>query len=138
MLKTNIVKYGVAYLATMLVMLLLDTLWIGFIAADMYQAGIGHLMAAEPNLIAALVFYIIFIAGLMVFAIVPATSTKSTLILASLYGFFTYSTYEFTNMATLKSWPVGMSMVDIAWGIFISAASATVGKLVFKRFKHMP
>ena len=138
MLKTKVLRYGVTYLATMLVMLLLDTLWIGFIAADMYQSGIGHLMATAPNLIAAAIFYGIFIVGLMLFAIIPATGIKSTLVLAGLYGFFTYSTYEFTNMATLKSWPVEMSIIDIAWGVFISAASAMVGKLVLKGFKSTP
>ena len=123
-----------SYTATMLTMLLLDTLWIGFIAASMYKDGIGHLMAATPNLIAALVFYVIYIAGLMFFAITQAVALKKTIGLAALYGFFTYSTYEFTNMATLINWPVTMSLVDIAWGMFISATSAFVGKLVYERF----
>lgn len=128
------IKYIVTFVVTLITMMLLDTLWIGFIAADMYHAGIGHLMATKPNFIAAAIFYLIFITGLMVFAIAPATSWKSTLKLAALYGFFTYSTYEFTNLATLKSWPIGMTMIDIAWGILISAVSASVGRAIYNRF----
>lgn len=128
------IKYIAGYVAAMIAMMLLDTLWIGFIAAEMYQSGIGHLMATKPNLIAALVFYIIFIAGLMVFAIAPAKNWQSTIKLAALYGFFTYSTYELTNMATLRNWPIGMSLIDIAWGVFICVVSANVGRSLFKRF----
>ena len=125
-----------AYLTTMVVMMMLDSLWIGFIAASMYENGIGHLMAKEPNLIAAIIFYIIFIASLMVFAITPNGDIKKAMRAAAIYGFFTYSTYEFTNMATLINWPVGMAVIDIVWGITISTISAVAGKTVWNKFRQ--
>ncbi len=125
----------VTFITTLLVMLMLDIAWIGFIAAELYANGIGHLMAKEPNLYAAVIFYIIFISGLMVFAITPRNSVKISMRQAALYGFFTYSTYEFTNMATLINWPVGMTVIDIAWGISISTVSAFVGKKIWNAFE---
>lgn len=128
-------KYIVAYITALVVMLALDIVWIGFIAKPMYQTGIGHLMAAKPNLFAGALFYLIYISGLMVFTVVPAETAgwPRTAALAGFFGFVAYATFDLTSQALLKDWPWNVTMADLAWGTFISAASATSAKLVFDR-----
>lgn len=118
----------VAYTAALVAMAVLDALWLGFIAKPLYQQGIGHLMADKPNLPVALLFYLIFPIGLMVFAVQADRDWQATLVAAALFGFFTYATYDLSNLATLKGWPVGLAAIDIAWGCFISTASAAAAK----------
>jgi len=120
-----------AYAGTMIVMVVLDLLWLGVIAKPIYQQGIGHLMADKPNVPVAVLFYALFVLGLMVFAVLPAGPAPGwgkTLGMAALFGFFTYATYDLTNLATLKQWPIGLSVIDMAWGTLISAAAAAGGK----------
>ena len=117
-----------AYAAALVVMAVLDALWLGFIAKPLYQQGIGHLIADKPNLMAALVFYLVFPVGLLVFAVQPDRAWGATLIAAALFGFFTYATYDLSNLATLKGWPVGLVVIDIAWGCAISTACGAAAK----------
>lgn len=122
-----------AYIGTMVVMVGLDLLWLGVVAKPMYQQGIGHLMATKPNVPVAVLFYALFGLGLVVFAVLPAGPTPGwdkTFGMAALFGFFTYATYDLTNLATLKQWPVGLSLVDMAWGTCVSAAAAAGGKVL--------
>ena len=94
-------------------------------------------MAARPNFIAAVFFYAVFAVGLMAFAVLPggtATGWGRTLAYAALFGFVAYATYDLTNLATLKNWPLGLSLLDMAWGIMISAVSASAGKAVLDCF----
>jgi uncharacterized membrane protein len=131
-LKASMNKYLAAYGGTAVVLLALDALWLGVIAKPLYQQGIGHLMAAAPNIPVALAFYLLFPVGLLVFAVAPLTAPHSwttTLTMAALFGFFTYATYDLSNWATLKDWPWQLSLIDIAWGSFLSAASAAGGKV---------
>lgn len=130
-------KYFAAYAATIAVIAALDLLWLGMIAKSLYQEGIGHLMASRPNFVVAGLFYAVFALGLMVFAVVPngtASGWGKTLAYAALFGFFAYATYDLTNLATLKNWPLGLSLLDMAWGTLLSVASACAGKAVFDRF----
>ena len=120
-----------AYLGTMIVMVGLDMLWLGVIAKPIYQQGIGHLIADKPNVPVAVLFYALFGLGLVVFAVLPAGPAPGwgkTLGMAALFGFFAYATYDLTNLATLKQWPIGLSVIDMAWGTCISAAAAAGGK----------
>jgi uncharacterized membrane protein len=124
------------YAATFVTMLLLDMLWLGVIARSLYQAGIGHLMADKPNIPVAALFYLMFPAGLVIFAVQPQAGNPgwaATAGMAALFGFFAYATYDLTNLATLRDWPWSVALVDMAWGAAVSAASATVGKLVLDR-----
>lgn len=126
-----------AYATTVVVLIALDSLWLGVIAKPIYQQGIGHLMATRPNLAVALLFYAVFAAGLLLFAVAPGGvpgSWGKTLISALLFGFFAYATYDLSNLATLKDWPVGMSAVDIVWGSLLSAVSAAAGKAALDQF----
>jgi len=112
-------------------MLGLDLLWLGVIARPLYVQGIGHLMAAKPNVGVAALFYAVFAAGLVVFAVLPAGPAPGwgrTLGMAALFGFFAYATYDLTNLATLDQWPVGLSVLDLCWGTCVSAAAAAGGK----------
>lgn len=131
-------KYLVAYGATLAVMVALDLLWLGLIAKPIYQQGIGHLMADSPKIGVAVLFYALYAAGLVFFALAahpPGDDAwGKTLLSAALFGFFAYATYDLTNLATLKGWPVGMSLIDIAWGIGVSTASAAGGKFALDRY----
>ena len=127
------IRYFAAYAVVAIVMIVIDLLWLGIIAKPMYQQGIGHLMAEQPKLGFALLFYILFPLGLMFFALLPnelSTGWSKTLIAAALFGFFTYATYDLTNLATLKNWPLGLSILDIAWGSLLSVIAAAAGKYV--------
>lgn len=132
-------KLIVTYLSTTAVMVVIDLIWLGLIAKPMYQQGIGHLMAEKPNIAAAICFYALFPVGLMVFAILPEAAKagwQQTALLAALFGFFTYATYDLTNLATLKNYPVKLALVDIFWGTLVSAVSAIAGKLVFDQYQN--
>ena len=131
------IKYFVAYAATAIVMIAIDLLWLGVIAKPLYQQGIGHLMAERPNIPIAVLFYVIFPIGLMIFAVLPhaaAAGWGKTLIAGALFGFFAYATYDLTNQATLKGWPIGLSVIDVIWGTFVSSVAAAAGKAALDRF----
>ena len=130
-------KYLVAYAAALVSMVLIDLLWIGVIAKPLYQRGIGHLMAENPRFIVAGLFYALFVVGLVIFVVAPGGQTsswQSTVLRGALFGFFTYATYDLTNLSTLKDWPIGMSLLDMAWGASVSAASGAAGKFGFDYF----
>ena len=133
-------KYLVAYAALAVVMVALDLLWLGVIAKPWYQQGIGHLMMEKPNILAALLFYAVYAAGLMVFAVAPDGSTAGwgrTALRGAMFGFFAYATYDLTNLATLRNWPVGIAAMDIAWGTLVSAVSVLAGKAALDRFTQI-
>ena len=124
-------KYLAAYAGTALVMVALDMLWLGVIAKPLYQQGIGHLMAERPNVVVAVLFYALYAVGVVVFAVAPqhgGASWGTTLAMAALFGCMAYGTYDLTNLATLRDWPLRLSLIDIAWGTVVSAASAAGGK----------
>ena len=131
------IKYFVAYAATAIVMIAIDLLWLGVIAKPLYQHGIGHLMAERPNIPIAILFYLIFPIGLMIFAVLPNAAVAEwgkTLIAGALFGFFAYATYDLTNLATLKGWPIGLSVIDVIWGTFVSSVAAAAGNAALDRF----
>jgi uncharacterized membrane protein len=130
-------KYLATYAATALVLFMLDVLWIGGLAKSMYQEGIGHLMAEQPRLGVAALFYALYPVGLLVFVVAPRGVTDGwsvTLVHAALFGLVAYATYDLTNLATLKGWPVGLAILDMAWGCVASCAASAAGKLAFQRF----
>ncbi len=130
-------KFLAAYGAIFLVMLAIDMLWLGVIAKPLYQEGIGHLMAAKPNLVAAGLFYVLFPIGLLFFAVSPngvSPDWSRVLINAAVFGFFAYATYDLTNLAIMKNWPISLSLIDVTWGTFASTVSAATGKFVLDRF----
>ena len=129
-------RYAAAYAGTLMVMVLLDLIWLGLIAKPLYQQGIGHLMAEQANVVAAVAFYALFAVGIVVFAVAPVSGRSgwgSTLAMGAAFGFFAYATYDLTNLATLRGWPLRLSLIDIAWGSLVSAASAAGGKAAMDR-----
>ena len=121
----------VAYAGTAVVMVALDMLWLGVVAKTIYQHGIGHLMAEKPNVPVAVLFYALYALGLVIFAVAPHSGGSGwgkTVTLGALFGFFAYATYDLTNLATLRDWPVGVALLDLAWGTLVSAAAAAAGK----------
>ena len=127
----------VAYLATLAAFCVLDFVWLGFLARNFYQAQVGSLLLAPPNWTVAVLFYALYIVGVVVFAVLPALdagSWLSALVLGGLFGFFCYATYDLTNLATLKGWTVPMAVVDILWGVVITAAAATAGYALTRAF----
>ena len=130
-------KYFATYAATFVVMVALDMIWLGFVAKSFYQEGIGHLMAEKPVVSVAAVFYAVYAIGLVFFAVVATESAPGyakTALYGGLFGFFAYATYDLTNLATLKNWPVGLALLDMAWGTVVSAVSAVAGKAALDRF----
>lgn len=123
-------RYLVAYLAVAIVLVALDMLWLRGIAVDWYQQGIGHLMAPKANLVAAALFYLLFPLGVVIFAVSPGLADPwwRTAIFGALFGFFAYATYDLTGLAVLKDWPIGLSVIDIAWGSVVSGISAVAGR----------
>lgn len=111
------------------VFLAIDMVWLGVIARNFYRQQIGSLMKDQINWTAALVFYVIFLCGLVVFVLLPAMEKKSwltALTLGALFGLVTYATYDLTNLAVTKNWPLTVTLVDLAWGTFLSASVATI------------
>jgi uncharacterized membrane protein len=117
------------YFITLSVFLGIDSLWLGLVAPEFYRAQIGHLMAETPNLIAAGVFYLLFIAGLVYFVVEPSLrvgKVMDVLMRGALFGLVTYGTYDLTNLATLREWPLLVTVVDLAWGTILTATTAAV------------
>lgn len=107
---------------------MIDLVWLGTVARKFYQSQVGKLLKPKPSLPAAIVFYVLYIIGLLIFAIMPAVHRDSIGYAAgasALYGLFTYATYDLTNLATLKDWPVLLTVVDVSWGIILSTLVAT-------------
>lgn len=117
------------FLIAFAVFIVVDLIWLGFIAKDLYQKEIGHLMAKSVNWWAAIIFYLIYLAGLVYFVINPAVVAKDWLLALKnglLFGFITYATYDLTNLATLSAWPLRITLIDLAWGSFLGASISTI------------
>jgi uncharacterized membrane protein len=117
------------YLIALPVFLAIDMIWLTLVAKNFYAKQIGYLMAKNPNLFAALIFYLIFIAGIVFFVITPALDKKAwtqALFAGAFFGLVTYATYDLTNLATVKDWPIIVTIVDLIWGMFVSAAVSVI------------
>ena len=117
------------YALTLVIFFLVDIVWLGVISKKLYKEYLGHLMAPNVNWAAALVFYFLFIAGLVFFVIMPAIE-KGDLMYAitvgAFFGLITYGTYDLTNLATLKDWPLNITIIDLNCGTFLNAATSGI------------
>ena len=123
------------FLVAFAVFLGIDILWLTVIAQKFYKAQIGHLMADKARLLPAAIFYVLVIAALVYFVIAPALEHQNLtrlILSAVVFGLVTYATYDLTNMATLKDWPLLVTVVDLAWGTFISLAVSLITYLIRK------
>lgn len=132
-------RYGIAYLATGIAFAAIDAIWLKTMGPTFYRSQIGEIMADRPRLDAAVAFYLIYLAGIVFFAVSPAFANaggwKTALLYGAAFGFFAYATYDLTNQATLRGWPWKLTLVDMAWGTFLTGTAATVGYLVTKAIK---
>jgi uncharacterized membrane protein len=125
-------RLALSYLAVLLLVGVLDYLWLRVIATSWYTQAMAHLLAPEPRLLAAAIFYFGYPVGLMVFAVVPSgADAVRALSLGALFGLFAYGTYNITNLAVMRDWSVSLTLIDIAWGMFVSAAGAVAGALAY-------
>jgi uncharacterized membrane protein len=123
MSKTIVVGFAV----TGVVFLILDAIWLGVISRNLYQREIGALLLPKPNFVAASVFYVIYVAGLVYFCVVPGVAGQSVLrglLNGAVFGIVAYATYDLTNLATLKGWSTTLVFMDVAWGAVASAAAS--------------
>ena len=123
-------RYAIAYLATAVVFLVADMIWLGFVAKNFYRDHLGELLLEQPSLPVAAAFYALYVVGIIIFAVAPALREETWVTAAvygALFGFFAYATYDLTNLATLKNWPPIVSIVDLIWGTCVTAVAATGG-----------
>jgi uncharacterized membrane protein len=125
------------YLLTLPIFFAIDMVWLGLVAKNFYAKQIGFLMKTDINWAAAVLFYLVFIVGLVVFVIEPAVEGGSwvkALLLGALLGFISYATYDLTNLATVKDWPLSVTVVDLIWGTVLGAAVSTISYFAATKF----
>lgn len=121
------------FLIALPVFFVIDIIWLVLVAKKFYQEQIGFLMKPDINWFAAIIFYLLFIAGLVIFVISPALEKHSwvhALIFGALFGLITYATYDLTNLATLKDWPLLVTVVDLIWGTVLAASISLITYLI--------
>lgn len=126
----SIRQFFAAYAVSALVFLAIDAAWLATTASRLYRPAIGHLMRPDVDMKAAVTFYILYVAGIVIFAVAPALEARSwtsALGRGALLGLFAYATYDLTNQATLKEWPWRLSLIDMGWGAVVTAAAAAAG-----------
>ncbi len=117
------------YLIALPVFFAIDMAWLGLVAKNFYRQQIGHLLKPDVNWTAAFAFYFLFLAGLVAFVIEPAVAKKSladALVRGAFFGLVTYATYDLTNLAVAKDWPLALTIVDMAWGAALAASVAAI------------
>ena len=133
--------YGIAYITTGLVFLAIDAIWLTVSAQRIYRPLMGDMLVDSFRVAPAALFYLIYIAGVVVFAILPAFASdrwKTATSHGAFLGLFAYATYDLTNQATLKSWPVIVTIADLCWGTFLTAVAATAGFLMTRALTSAP
>jgi uncharacterized membrane protein len=128
-------EYVLQYLAAAGIFVIIDSIWITKMAPGFYRKYMGNLLRKKPDFFAAVVFYLIYILGIIVFALSPALREDSFWYaagLGGLLGFVMYATYDLTNQSTLKNWPRIVTVVDMAWGTFVTGAVTAITFLLFR------
>jgi uncharacterized membrane protein len=129
------IYYLKLYLASLVVFFAVDMVWLGLVASSFYKKHLGYLMAPSVNWLAAIIFYLLFILGILVFVVLPGikeNSLQNTILRAVLFGLITYATYDLTNLATVKDWPLMITLVDLGWGMVLSTIVSVAGFYVAK------
>ena len=128
----NLRNYGI----TLGIFLVIDFIWLTVIAKSLYAQHLGYLMAPKANLVAALIFYLLFVVGLQFFVLNPALlngNWVSVLLTGMFFGLVTYATYDLTNLATVRDWPILITFIDLAWGSFVSGITALLSYLIIRQ-----
>jgi uncharacterized membrane protein len=130
--------YVIAYIACLVVMGVLDFFWLTTMSPTLYRRDLGMLLADDPNMTVAVIFYLTYMVGILIFAVRPALTSgdwRTAALYGALLGFFAYTTYDLTNFATLKVWTLRVTILDMAWGTVLTGATATAGALAALKFK---
>lgn len=128
--------YIKSFLVTFAVFMVIDLIWLGIVAKNLYAKYLGFIMTDQINWVAAIVFYVIFIVGMLFFVIHPALEKESiqyAFLVGALYGFITYATYDLTNLATLKDWPIAITAIDLVWGTTLSMLTAGISTAIIQK-----
>ena len=131
----NIPFYLKLYALTVPVFFIIDLLWLGVVAKGFYQKNLKYILSPNVNWTAAIIFYLMYIAGILIFAVLPGVakdSVRHAALWGALFGFFTYATYDLTNLALLKDWPLNIVVVDILWGVVLCTVVATLSFYIAK------
>lgn len=125
-------RYTLVYLAMLITFMVVDLLWLGVVAKSFYQQHIGHWLADQVNWPAAVLFYLLFLVGILLFVVQPFHSRSLITFIgyAFMFGVVTYAAYDLTNLATVKDWPVIITVVDMLWGGLLCSVVALVGRYV--------
>ena len=118
------------YLITLGAFLVIDLIWLGLVAKKFYREQLGFIMSPRVNWPAAIIFYLLYIAGLIFFVTYPAILRESlfyAIFSGAFFGLISYATYDLTNLATLNDWPIKVTLIDLLWGSFLSAVLALIG-----------
>jgi len=133
----SVLKILLSWGGSFVVFLAMDAIWLGVLARDFYRTRLAAVIDMHVNIPAAALFYILHVAGVMIFVTVPSVQAgsglPSVLFRGALYGLFTYATYDLTNLATVRHWPLSLALVDIAWGVCLNAVVALAGFVVLRR-----
>lgn len=132
----TLLQFFYLYVMTIPAFLLIDMIWLGTVATTFYRSQIGFLLG-PVNWGAAVIFYLLYIVGIIVFAVHPALEADSlgkAILLGALFGFLAYATYDLTNLATLKDWPILVTIVDLIWGTILTSSVAAVSYYLGKTF----
>jgi uncharacterized membrane protein len=132
-------KYVAAYAATLMAFVVVDLVWLGVVAKRFYQAQLDGLLAEKYNFGAAALFYLAYPLGVLFFAVVPAFASGSWLeaaVWGGFLGLFAYGTYDLTNLATLRNWPLRLTVIDVLWGTVLTAFAAACGQLAVNGIWH--
>ena len=131
----NISFYLKLYALTVPVFFIIDLIWLGVVARGFYQKNLKFILSPNVNWTAAIIFYLMYIAGILIFAVVPGVakdSLRHAALWGALFGFFTYATYDLTNLALLKDWPLNIVIIDILWGVVLCTIVATLSFYIAK------
>lgn len=131
--------YISAYFAAALIFCLLDFIWLGIVMKDFYAKQMGTLLLANPRWGVAVAFYVLYLAGVVFFAVAPALQfgeLSRAALYGALLGLVAYGTYNLTNLATIKAWSAMLAMVDMVWGAIVTSAAASAGYFAARSFLH--
>jgi len=131
----NFSFYLKLYALTVPVFFIIDLVWLGVVAKGFYQKNLKYILSPNVNWTAAIIFYLMYIAGILIFAVLPGVakdSVRHAALWGALFGFFTYATYDLTNLALLKDWPLNIVVVDILWGVVLCTVVATLSFYIAK------
>jgi len=132
-------RWSLLYLLTAAVFFAVDLIWLAAVADAFYQRHLGHLLADRVDWIAAVLFYAVYIAGIVVFVLAPALRERARVrkvaVMGGLLGLLCYATFDLTNLALIRGWPAIVAVVDIAWGTVLTGTVAAVTYALFRRFE---